>query len=261
MDDNAYEKIKTLLASTHIDDLENGLELLSKEIGSIGHEQASQFFEMVSAIFYIDPLDHPDLMPVLDEAVTLVVSFGNWVIPFLIEKLCSGDLKAQTVIAHALGRIGADAIVPLIDEYQCVSDPYRRSFILYALGKITSPEIIRSMDTILEAAQSPNIELRDTATRAIGKLIESIKCLDLYEAKRLDIIKQLQNNLSDENSGIRAKAIRSFGKLAKYGHLNKKEREMLKTTCYRLLGKDDEHFEWDRAYMVRKQAEEVLNYL
>ena len=260
MDDNAYGKIKKLLASTQIDDLENGLELLSKEIGSIGHEQASQFFEMVSAIFYIDPLDHPDLMPVLDEAVTLVVGFGNWVIPFLIEKLCSGDLKAQTVIAHALGRIGADAIAPLVEEYQCVSDPYRRSFILYALGKITSPEIIGSMDIILEAAQSPNVELRDTATRAIGKLIESIKRSDLSDKKRFDIIEQLKNNLSDENSGIRAKAIRSLGKLAQYDHLNKKECETLKTTCYRILGKD-EHFEWDRAYMVRKQAEEVLNYV
>jgi len=259
MDDNAYGNIKKLLASTQIGDLENGLELLSKEVGNIGHEQAGELFEMVSAIFYIDPLDHPDLMPVLDEAVTLVVGFGNWVIPFLIEKLCAGDLKAQTVIAHALGRIGADSIAPLINEYQRVSDPMRRSFILYALGKITSPEIIRALDIVLSAARSSDIELRDTATRTIGKLVESIKRSDLSEEKRLDIIEQLKNNLSDENSGIRAKAMRSLGKLAKYGHLNKKERETLKTACYRVLGKD--RFEWDRAYVVRKQAEEVLNYL
>jgi hypothetical protein len=37
--------------------------------------------------------------------VDLVVGFGEWVIPALVEKLDAGDLKAQMAAGHALGRI------------------------------------------------------------------------------------------------------------------------------------------------------------
>ena len=70
----------------------------------------------------------------------------------------------------------------------------------------------------------------------------------------------MQNNLGDPSPGIRAKAVRSLGKLAKFGHLTSAERQKLKSTCLLILGKD-ENFEWDRAYVVRKEAEEALNYL
>ena len=112
-----YETIKPLLESTRLEDLQRGLELVRVEIARLGSQEARPLFEMVSSVFYIDPLDQPELMPVLDEAINLVVGFGNWVIPALVERLDAGDLKAQMAASHALGRIGADAIQPLMSEY------------------------------------------------------------------------------------------------------------------------------------------------
>lgn len=71
----SYETIKTLLASTKPEELRRGLELVRQEVSQVGSSEAKSLFEMVSAIFYIDPLDRPDLVPVLDEAVSLVVGF------------------------------------------------------------------------------------------------------------------------------------------------------------------------------------------
>ena len=113
MSKNSHRTIQTLLASTEPEDLRQGLELVRSEIARMGSSEARPLFEMISAIFYIDPLDHPELMPILDEAISLVVGFGQWVIPVLIETLDAGDIKVQMAIAHALGRIGADAITPL----------------------------------------------------------------------------------------------------------------------------------------------------
>jgi len=189
-----------------------------------------------------------------------VVGFGKWVIPVLVERLDAGDIKAQMAIAQALGRIGADAIEPLMAEYQSSDDPARCAFVLYALGKIKSPKIAQAARLTLEAAQSSDVELRDTATRAIGKLAESIPPGQLGEEIRLGFVETLQDNLSDPNPGIRAKAIRSLGKLARFGHLTGPEREQLKTTCHLILGQDD-RYEWDRAYIVRRQAEEALQYV
>jgi hypothetical protein len=259
MPENTYETIQTLLSSTEPDDLRQGLELVRSEIARIGSRESRPLFEMVSAIFYIDPLDHPELMPILDEAISLVVGFGAWVTPVLIETLDAGDLKAQTAIAHALGRIGTDAIKPLLAEYESSTEPARHIFVLYALGKIDSPAIVQAAPLALEAAQSSDLELRDTAIRAIGKFVESIPPTDLSPQLRRDFIETLRANLADPNAGIRAKAIRSLGKLARYGHLTDSGCEELKATCYLLLG-TDENYAWDRAYIVRKQAKEALLY-
>lgn len=256
MEKTSWGNIETLLSSTEPEGLRRGLELVKKEIAGLGPDEAGQLYEIVSTVFYIDPLDRPDLAPLLDEAVTLVVGLGKWVIPVLIQNLDAGDLKAQMVVAHALGRMGAPAIQPLLEEYQRSPDPARRAFVLYALGKIKSPSIVQAASCVLEAAQSPDREVRDTATRAIGKLAESIPQSEMPDTIRCGFIDRLRANLADPNPGIRAKAVRSMGKLARNRHLTAEEREGLRATLDLILG-EDEHFEWDRAYIVRKEAREA----
>ncbi len=256
---NPYNHIGSLLASSKLEELRQGLELVRREISKVGSTEAKPLLEMVSTIFYIDPLDQPDMVPILDEAVSLVVGFGEWIIPILLKELDTADLKAQLAISHALGRIGADAIEPLMTEYQESSDPKCRVFILYAMGKIKSPKIVQVAQLALEAARSPDLELQDTAIRAIGKFVESIPPPDLSDDLKAAFIDTLRNNLADPMPKIRAKAIRSFGKLAKYGHLNSTERDNLKALCQLLLGVD-ENFDWDRAYIVRREAQEALEY-
>ena len=260
MTDNAYQTIQSFLTRTEPDELRQGLELIRSEIARIGSREARPLFEMVTAIFYIDPLDRPDLMPVLDEAISLVVGFGEWVIPVLIETLEAGDIKAQMAVAQALGRIGADSIKPLMTEYETSTDSDRQIFVLYALGKIKSPAIAQAAPLAIEAAQSANLELRDTATRTLGKFAEVIPPAELSPELRQQFVERLQANLADPNAGIRAKAVRSLGKLARYDHLTSTECAALQKTCNLILG-TDENFEWDRAYIVRREAKEALQYV
>ncbi len=260
MQKDAYRAIQELLASEMEEEIRQGLDLVRSEISRIGSGEAKQLFEIVTTIFYIDPLDRPDLVPILDEAVSLIVGFGDWVIPILVENLDAGDIKAQFAIANTLGRIGADAIKPLVAKYETSPNPAYRSFILYALGKIKSPKIIQATRLVLEAAQSDDPELRDTAVRAIGKFAESIPPSHLSEEQHREFIEILRTNLAYTDHGIRAKAVRSLGKLAKYGHIPEPEREKLKALYHLILGMD-ESFEWDRAYIVRKEAKEALKYI
>ncbi len=260
MPDNSYRTIRTLLASTRFEELRRGLELAELEIVKVGSSEAKPIFAMVSPLFYIDALDHPELVPILDEAVNLAARLGPPIIPILIESLNAGDLKAQWAIAHVLGRIGADAINPMMMAYASATDPTMRAFILYALGKIKSPKIVQAAALALEAAESLNLELRDTATRALGKLAESIPPDVLPEDTRKLFLERLFKNLSDQNTGVRAKAMRSLGKLARYKHLTVPDRAQLKAICQNILGTDDSG-EWDRAFRVRKEAAEALQYL
>ena len=260
MTDNSYRTIRALLASKQPEEIQKGLGLIAIEITKIGSVEARPLFEMVTTLFYIDVLDRPELVPVIDEAVNLTASFGSWVIPVLIDSLDAGDIKAQWAIAHVLGRIGESAIAPMLKAYAATDDPTLRAFILYALGKIKSPDILKAVPTALDAAQSANLELRDTAVRALGKFIENLSPAKLPLTLKPVLLKNLQDSLSDENASVRSKALRSLGKMARYGYLTNTEREHLAASCRQALG-IDEKGEWDRAYIVRKEAEEALMYV
>lgn len=251
--------IEWLLASEKPREMREGLDRVKQEIARLGADDARPYFEMVSSLFSIDTLDRPDLMPILDEAIALLVGFGKWVIPYLIEKLDEGDIKAQMSIATALGRLGADGIGPLMNAYESACSE-KRAFILFALGKVKSPKIVPAARLALDAAGDLDRELRDTGTRAIGKFLEVIVPDDLDEETRRQMHVVLRENLAEPNPSIRAKAVRSLGKMAHYGFMNDHERDSLEHTLMRILGKD-EAFDWDRAYAVRREAERALQIL
>ena len=260
MVDDSYRKIRMLLASPDPGKLREALQLAGMEIVRVGSQEATPLFEMVSALFYVDTLDRPELVPVLDEAINLAARLGRpWIIPVLLENLNAGDLKAQWAIAHVLGRIGADAIAPMMGTYASTKDQMLRIFILYAMGKIKSAQVIMAAPMVLEAARSPDLEERDTATRTLGKLMEAIPSGGFSEELKRQFVECLRDNLADTNASVRAKAIRSLGKMARYKHLAASDCEKLQAVCRRILGTDEEN-DWDRAFIVRREAEEALAY-
>lgn len=256
---NERESLEELFRSSDPDDLHQALQTVRLEVSRVGAQAARPLFELVSSLFYIDPLDRPDLAPALDEAISLVIGFGDWVIPALVENLDQGDIKAQMASAEALGRIGADAIDPLMEKYNSSNDPDTRAFVLYGLGKIQSPSVARAADLALSGASSPDLELRDTATRTIGRFAEAIPTGTLQVETLEGYYDVLRKNLADPSKGVKAKALRSLGKLARYGHLSADQKRMMQDIALNLLGEDDE-FRWDRAYVVRKEARDALEF-
>lgn len=255
-----FHEIKKMLASEDPKDIHQGLLGVREVLPETDAENARVLFEMISPLFYIDVLDHPELVPVLDEAVGLMADFGEQAIPILLETLDAGDMKAQLTIGHAFGRIGEEAIEPLLESYKCEESPECRIFLAYALGKIRSPKVIEAFKPLLEAASSEHTELRDTAVRALGEFVEVIPPEDLPEEYKQAMLDEIQDNLAHPSAGVRSKAIRSYGKLARFGHLTAGEKEKCRETCELLLGVD-KSFDWDRAYIVRKEAQEALDCL
>ncbi len=259
MQQELYQTITTLLSSTDPNEIRGGLALVKSQLPSLGEEEGCALLEMISALFYIDPLDLPGHVPVIEDAITLVGGMGTWAIPPLLKELGEGDVKAQMAIAQALGQMGTPAIEALLFEYNACPEPACQNFILYAMGKVKSSEVIKAVPLALEAAASIDQEMRDTATRALGKFAESIPAGNLTGDLRTAVIERLRKNMADLNPALRAKAVRSLGKLAKHGHMTGRERWELAAALRRILGQD-EAYEWDRAYVVRKEAKEALAY-
>lgn len=253
------QTLARLFASSDPDKIRDALQSVREEVSRVGSEQSRPLFQMVSSLFYIDPHDDPELAALLNEAISLVTGFGKWVIPDLVDHLDQGDLKAQIASAEALGRIGADAVDPLVEKYHATREPENRSFVLYALGKINSPQVERAAELALAGARSKNLELRDTATRTIGRFAATIPADALDPDIRDGYYDSLRANLADPNKGVKAKAVRSLGKLARYGHLDPGRKKEMKAIALNLLGEDDD-FRWDRTFVVRREAQEALEY-
>lgn len=261
MVEETYRKIDELLSGTRPEELLRGLALVRTAAAQAGADERRALCERILPLFYIDTFDHPEHAPVLNAAIAVAAEMGEAAIPGLIQGMDAGDIKAQMAMAQALGSMGAPAIGPLLDHYRSACpDPACHAFLLYALGKVKSPEILEAAPLAIEAAASPDLELRDTATRAIGKFVESIPAGGLPGDVRDAFLTRLQERLADDSPSVRAKAVRSLGKLAKFGHLDAGERAQVKVILARILGQDD-HFEWDRAYVVRKEAAEGLRYV
>lgn len=253
--------VSKLLSSTDPEEVSVGLDKVRARMPRASDEEKRRYVEMISVLFYIDTLDHPEYVAVVEDAIGLVASVGTVAIPVLMQELEAGDVKAQMAIGQALGRMGAEAIEPLLTEYsETCPAPGCRAFVLYALGKIKSPRIGQALPTAIEAAGADDQELRDSATRALGKFAESIPTGKIPADTLLALIERLRLNLADGSPAIRAKAVRSLGKLARHRHLSAEQCETLAVTLKRLLGEDD-HYEWDRAYIVRKEAREALQYV
>ncbi len=65
--------------------------------------------------------------------------------------------------------------------------------------------------------------------------------------------------LTDPMAPVRAKSLRSLGKMAINGLLDPEGSEKVAQACRKVLGRTG--FNWDNAYIVRVEAEEILRAL
>ncbi len=246
-----------LISSENKEKILKGLEEIEKNIEKIPPEAVE---DVIASLFFIDLGDHPEMVDVKDKATKVLSEFGEKVIPFCLKSLEESDMKAALNFARVLGYIGGKVIPHLSEEYYKTDDPDRKSFILYAMSKVKDKKVKEALPLVISAISSENREVRDTATRTIGKFFEILEANDVEPVLVETIFNLLVMRTSDSYAPIRAKAIRSLGKMAKKNVLNEKQKEILKKICLRVLGKD-ENFEWDKAFIVRKEAKEALNYL
>ncbi len=256
------DSLSTALHSLHSDRPEaiaEGLESLSARLGSLPEAELRGAVEEVCALFYVDTADRPDLEPLLDRAVAILAAQGPRVVPQLLELMKGSDIKSHLYLGRTLGAIG-HAALPALRRVIATEDPYSRSFALFAVGKIHDPAVREALPEVIGSLMHPDKEVRDSAARTLGKIAERVPADQLAEDRRTEIFEVLFRTLSDAQPAVRAKAVRSLGKLARFGYLEAAQEERVRLAVLRILGRDEAQ-EWDRAFIVRREAEETLRHL
>jgi len=236
-----------------------GLEHLGARLQSLPEIEFRGAVEEVCSLFYVDTADRPDLQPLLDRAVVILAVQGARVIPQLLELMRGSDIKSHLYLGRTLGAMGRSAL-PALRRVIATEDHYSRSFALFAVGKIHDPAVREALPEVIGSLMHPDKEVRDSAARTLGKIAERVPASQIGQDRRAEIYEVLFRALSDAQPAVRAKAVRSLGKLARFGYLDAAQEERVRLAVLRILGRDEAQ-EWDRAFIVRREAEESLRYL
>ena len=236
-----------------------GLEYLRTNLGCQSEADFRRAVEELCSLFYVDTADRPDLQPLLDRAVEVLATSGPRVVGQLLELMKGSDIKSHLYLARTLGYIG-QAALPALRRVIATEDAYSRSFALFAVGKVNDLAVREALPEVIGSLMHPDKEVRDSAARALGKIAEAVPATQLAEGRRAEIFEVLFRTLSDVQPAVRAKAVRSLGKLIHAAYLTSAQEERVRLAILRILGRDEAH-EWDRAFIVRREAEEALRHL
>lgn len=223
-------------------------------------QQIREMANSLMSLFYLDTADHPEFQAIIDAAVDAQVALGPDAIDVLIEDLTDADIKANFIIGRTLSKMGTPALVKLIDTFKKSNDPNQKTFALFAIAKMDDPALIDFFPEVVAALDDDDAEVRDTAARAIGKIVDVFSDKTLPQEAIDHAFEKLVEKLSDPHPGTRSKAVRSIGKLAKAHYLDKEQVSRAVVAISAILGIDGKH-EWDRAFVVRREAEEAYLHL
>jgi HEAT repeat protein len=240
--------------------VEEGIDFLRPRLAGLDGADLRSAVEGLCSLFYVDTGDRPDLQPLLDRAVEILAAQGTRVVSQLLELMRGSDIKCHLYLARTLGAIGPPALPALRRAIATEDDPYSRSFALFAVGKVHAPEVRETLSEVIGSLLHPDKEVRDSAARTLGKIAEVLPAGLLTAERRAELFDALFRALSDLQPPVRAKAVRSLGKMARAGYLTPEQDQRLRAAVLKLLGEDESH-EWDRAYIVRREAEEALRHL
>ncbi len=250
-----YEAVRTNDSIT----IRKAIANIGSSVDQLEPRQIPETVEVLSSLFYIDLGDHPEYVSVVQDTVAMIASIGEPAVPTLMWLLGESDYKANLLIARTLGRIGPPAYGNLRDLYYRASFPWQRSLALFALAKMHEAALMEILPDVVTALDDSDREVRDTATRTLGRIIDAFHPGQLPHDIVSNAFERLLLRLHDNSAVVRAKAVRSIGKMASKEYLEHEQLELAVESINELLGL--ENGEPDPFYIVRKEAEEAMAHL
>ena len=226
---------------------------------SLELRQIPEVVELLASLFYIDLGDKPEFVTVVEDTVKVIASIGEEAVPTLMWLMGESDYKANLMLARTLGRIGPPAYGPLKDLFYFPPTPWHRALSMFALAKMHEAALMEILPDTINALDDSDREIRDTAARTVGRIIDSFRPGQLPRDVINQAYERLLLRLRDSSAVVRSKAVRSIGKMGRAGYLKKDELENAINGVKEILGFVDG--EGDPFYLVRHEAEEALQYL
>ncbi len=215
------------------------------------------FFEIFAHAHHTNSTSMPKLAV---RAGKRIAKFGHDMLPVLFKHLLTADSETANYYAKALarnGQAGLNYLVPKLTEYR--DRDHDLINLVQALAYFKIPEAAATVPFVLSVAQHVNHQVTSMAVHTTGRLVQQLPATAFSEELRQFMFNSCFRFLSNPQGLVRKNAARTLGKMLRKGLLSEENEHKLYKAFLSITGRDDHH-NWDRAFIVRREAEDFLPY-
>ncbi len=190
----------------------------------------------------------------------LIGKFGPEMIPFLFTEILAADTETAVDFGKCLARngvVGLDFILSKLDDY--LDHDHDLINLIQVLSLFKIPEAAKAVPAILATTQHSNHQVTSMGLHSVGRLVQKLRPTYFSEEHRTKMFDAVFRFLANPQVLVRKNAARALGKMLRKGLLSKENEQKLYKTFLAIAGRD-EHHNWDRAFIVRREAEDFLPY-
>jgi len=243
-----------------VDSVTQTLEAVRQTV-DLQAEEKIDLTKILSAVFFHAHHTGSSEMPKLAlRAGRRIASFGPAVIPVLFDEMIAADSESAAYHGQVLAWIGKESLAYVASRLPDYMDHEHDLInVLQALSYFRIPDTPRVIPSILTTLGHRNHQVIAMALYAVGRLVQKLKPTLFSEDLIQAIFDAVYNLLFNPQVLVRKNAARALGKMFRKHLLAGDRKEKLHKVFLAISGKD-EHHNWDRAFIVRREAEEFLPY-
>jgi len=189
-----------------------------------------------------------------------IAKFGPDMLPVLFQQLLNTDSETANYFAKAIARhgaVGLNYLVPKLTEYRDREHDILN--LIQALGYFKISEAASALPFVLSVAQHVNHQVTSMALYTTGRIVQQLPPSAFSEELRQFMYATSFRFLSHPQGLVRKNAARTLGKMLRKGLLSNDNEQKLYKAFLSITGRDDHH-NWDRGFIVRREAEDFLPY-
>jgi len=187
-----------------------------------------------------------------------IVRFGPVMIPYLFNEIIEADSESAVYFGQTLARNGNEALEYILSRFLDYQDEDRIN-IVQALSYFKIPEVAKVIPVILYAVKQSNHQTTAVSLYTVGRLVQKLPPSAFDEELRSSMFDSTFRFLSHTQALVRKNAARSLGKMLRKGLLAPQNKKKLYKAFLAITGKDENH-NWDRDFIVRREAEDFMPY-
>jgi len=233
----------------------------TKQFLDLSNDEKACLTEALFEVFAHAHHTHSSSMPkVAVRAGKRIAKFGPEMIPLLLKHLIEADSETAVYIGKALARNGTEGLnylIPKLAEYRDRNHNLINH--LQALSYFKIPEATTTVPFVLSVAQHVNHQVTSAALHTVGRFAQNLPSSAFSDELRSFIFNTCFRFLSHTQGLVRKNAARTLGKLLRKGLLSEENEKKTYKAFLSITGRDDHH-NWDRDFIVRREAEDFLPY-
>ncbi|MBL7846114.1 MAG: sulfide/dihydroorotate dehydrogenase-like FAD/NAD-binding protein [Cyclobacteriaceae bacterium] len=215
------------------------------------------FFEIFAHAHHTNSTSMPKLAV---RAGKRIAKFGPEMMPVLFNRLVEADSETANYYGKALARngvAGLNYLFPKLSEHR--SRDHDLINLIQALAYFKIPDAASTVPFVLSVAQHVNHQVTSMALYTIGRLVQQLPPSAFSDELRQFIFSSCFRFLSHAQGLVRKNAARTLGKMLRKGLLSAENEKKLYKAFLSICGRDEQH-NWDRAFIVRREAEDFLPF-